>query len=132
VENNRASTQRQYPLVDKAAALGWPAPQIVVVDDDLGLSGVGTVERSGFARLTAEVALGIVGIVLGLEVSRLARNNADWYRLIDLCGLTYTLRRHLSPGAVQRSLAAWPQGHYERGRTACAACPPQWRHPQQG
>jgi DNA invertase Pin-like site-specific DNA recombinase len=91
VENNRESTQRQYALVAKAAALGWPAPQIVVVDEDLGLSGAGTVERSGFARLTAEVALGHVGIVLGLEVSRLARNNADWYRLIDLCGLTDTL-----------------------------------------
>jgi DNA invertase Pin-like site-specific DNA recombinase len=91
VENNRESTQRQYALVDRAAALGWPAQQIVVVDEDLGLSGAGTVERSGFARLTAEVALGHVGIVLGLEVSRLARNNADWYRLIDLCGLTDTL-----------------------------------------
>jgi excisionase family DNA binding protein len=91
VEHNRESTQRQYALVGKAAALGWPAPQIVVVDEDLGLSGAGMVERSGFARLTAEVALGHVGIVLGLEVSRLARNNADWYRLIDLCGLTDTL-----------------------------------------
>jgi DNA invertase Pin-like site-specific DNA recombinase/predicted DNA-binding transcriptional regulator AlpA len=91
VENNRESTRRQYALVGKAATLGWPAPQIVVVDEDLGLSGAGVVERSGFARLTAEVALGHVGIVLGLEVSRLARNNADWYRLIDLCGLTDTL-----------------------------------------
>jgi predicted DNA-binding transcriptional regulator AlpA len=62
-----------------------------VIDEDLGLSGAGIVERSGFARLTAEVALGHVGIVLGLEVSRLARNNADWYRLLDLCGLTDTL-----------------------------------------
>jgi DNA invertase Pin-like site-specific DNA recombinase len=62
-----------------------------VIDEDLGLSGAGVVERSGFARLTAEVALGHVGIVLGLEVSRLARNNADWYRLLDLCGLTDTL-----------------------------------------
>ena len=91
VEHNRESTQRQYALVTKASTLGWPAPRIVVVDEDLGLSGAGVVERSGFARLTAEVALGHVGIVLGLEVSRLARNNADWYRLIDLCGLTDTL-----------------------------------------
>ena len=91
VENNRESTQRQYALVDKASALGWPAAQVVVVDEDLGLSGAGVVERSGFARLTTEVALGHVGIVLGLEVSRLARNNVDWYRLIDLCGLTDTL-----------------------------------------
>ena len=62
-----------------------------MIDEDLGVSGSGIVERSGFARLTAEVALGHVGIVLGLEVSRLARNNADWYRLLDLCGLTDTL-----------------------------------------
>jgi hypothetical protein len=80
VEHNRESTQRQYALVTKASTLGWPAQQIVVIDEDLGLSGAGIVERSGFARLTAEVALGHVGIVLGLEVSRLARNNADWYR----------------------------------------------------
>src|SRR5438477_12080381 len=73
------------------ADLGWPAQQVLVIDEDLGVSGSGIVERSGFARLTAEVALGHVGIVLGLEVSRLARNNADWYRLLDLCGLTDTL-----------------------------------------
>src|SRR5712672_1474207 len=91
VEHNCESTARQYALVTKAAELGWPAQQIVVIDEDLGLSGAGIIERSGFARLTAEVALGHVGIVLGLEVSRLARNNVDWYRLLDLCGLTDTL-----------------------------------------
>jgi len=91
VEHNRESTQRQYALAARATALGWPAQQVVVIDEDLGLSGSGVVERSGFARLTAEVALRHVGIVLGLEVSRLARNNADWYRLLDLCGLTDTL-----------------------------------------
>src|SRR6201997_436290 len=91
VEHNRESTARQYALVTKAAELGWPAQQVLVIDEDLGVSGSGVIERSGFARLTAEVALGHVGIVLGLEVSRLARNNADWYRLLDLCGLTNTL-----------------------------------------
>src|ERR1700761_4868913 len=91
VEHNRESTARQYALVAKAAKLGWPPQQVLVIDEDLGVSGSGIVERSGFARLTAEVALGHVGIVLGLEVSRLARNNADWYRLLDLCGLTDTL-----------------------------------------
>ena len=91
VAHNRESTARQYALVAKAADLGWPAQQVLVIDEDLGVSGSGIVERSGFARLTAEVALGHVGIVLGLEVSRLARNNADWYRLLDLCGLTDTL-----------------------------------------
>ena len=89
VAHNRES--RQYALVAKAAELGWPAQQVLVIDEDLGVSGSGIIERSGFARLTAEVALGHVGIVLGLEVSRLARNNADWYRLLDLCGLTDTL-----------------------------------------
>src|SRR6266571_1343313 len=91
VEHNRESTQRQYALAARATALGWPAHQVVVIDEDLGLSGSGVVERGGFARLTAEVALRHVGIVLGLEVSRLARNNADWYRLLDLCGLNDTL-----------------------------------------
>src|SRR6202790_2166558 len=91
VEHNRESTDRQYALAAKARELGWPADNVMVIDEDLGLSGAGVVERSGFARLTAEVALGHVGLVLGLEVSRLARNNADWHRLIDLCGLTDTL-----------------------------------------
>ncbi len=91
VENNRESTERQYALAGKARELGWPADRIVVIDEDLGLSGSGFVARSGFARLTAEVALAHVGLVLGLEVSRLARNNADWHRLIELGGLTDTL-----------------------------------------
>ena len=91
VEHNRESTHRQYALAARATALGWSQQQVVIIDEDLGISGAGIVERSGFARLTAEVALGHVGIVLGLEVSRLARNNADWYRLLDLCGLTDTL-----------------------------------------
>jgi DNA invertase Pin-like site-specific DNA recombinase len=91
VEHNRESTERQYALVSRARDLGWPEDRIVVIDEDLGLSGSGSVARSGFARLTAEVALAHVGLVLGLEVSRLARNNADWHRLIDLAGLTDTL-----------------------------------------
>jgi DNA invertase Pin-like site-specific DNA recombinase len=91
VEHNRESTDRQYALAGKARDLGWPEERIVVIDEDLGLSGSGSVARSGFARLTAEVALGHVGLVLGLEVSRLARNNAEWYRLIDLAGFTDTL-----------------------------------------
>jgi DNA invertase Pin-like site-specific DNA recombinase len=91
VEHNRESTERQYALATKARELGWPEDRIVIIDEDLGLSGSGSVARSGFARLTAEVALARVGLVLGLEVSRLARNNADWYRLIDLAGLTDTL-----------------------------------------
>ena len=91
VEHNRESTDRQYALAIKARELGWSDDRIVVIDEDLGLSGSGTAVRSGFARLTAEVALGHVGLVLGLEVSRLARNNADWHRLIDLAGISDTL-----------------------------------------
>ena len=91
VEHNRESTARQYALADRACQLGWPSEQVVIVDEDLGLSGSSTDKRSGFARLTSEVALAHVGIVLGLEVSRLARNNADWYRLLELCGVTDTL-----------------------------------------
>lgn len=88
VEHNRESTARQYALGDRAQQLGWPKDNIVIIDDDLGLSGSTTNKRSGFARMISEVALGHVGMILGLEVSRLARNNADWYRLLELCGLT--------------------------------------------
>ncbi len=91
LERNRESTDRQYALVERAVELGWARESVTVIDEDLGLSGSGTAERGGFARLTAEVAFGHVGLVLGLEVSRLARNNADWYRLLDLCGMTDTL-----------------------------------------
>ncbi len=91
VEHNRESTARQYALADRAVELGWPRERIIVIDQDLGLSGASAAQRSGFAQLITAVALGQVGIVLGLEVSRLARNNADWYRLLDLCGMTDTL-----------------------------------------
>ncbi len=91
LEHNGESTKRQYALVDRALEMGWRREQVSIIDEDLGLSGSGVVERSGFAHLAAEVALGHVGIVLGLEASRLARNNAEWYRLLDLCGMTDTL-----------------------------------------
>jgi DNA invertase Pin-like site-specific DNA recombinase len=91
LERNPESTRRQYALVDRAVELGWGRHQVKLVEDDLGLSATGVVDRAGFAHLTAEVALGHVGILLGIEVSRLARNNAEWYRLLDLCGLTDTL-----------------------------------------
>ena len=91
VERNVESTDRQYALVERAVELGWSRPQVEVIDEDLGISGSGSAERAGFERLTSEIALGRVGIVLGLEVSRLARNNADWYRLLDLAGITDTL-----------------------------------------
>ncbi len=91
VERNTESTARQYGLASRAVELGWPASAVRVIDDDLGLSGASAAGRSGFAELAAQVGLGQVGIVLALEVSRLARNNVDWYRLLDLAGMTDTL-----------------------------------------
>ena len=91
VERNVESTDRQYGLVERAVELGFAREQVEVIDEDLGISGSGLSDRSGFARLAAEVALGHAGLVLGLEVSRLARNSADWYRLLDLCGVTDTV-----------------------------------------
>ena len=91
VERNRESTARQYDLVSRAETLGWPRGAVRVIDEDLGVSGASTAGRSGFAELVTKVGLGQVGIVLALECSRLARNNADWYRLLDLAGMTDTL-----------------------------------------
>ncbi len=91
LERNTESTERQYALVERALELGFAREQVVVIDEDLGVSGSGTSERQGFARLAAEVGLGHAGLVLGLEASRLARNNTDWYRLLDLCGVTDTV-----------------------------------------
>jgi DNA invertase Pin-like site-specific DNA recombinase len=91
VVENVESTQRQYALRDRAVAAGWPAERIHVIDNDLGKSGSSAIARDGFQRLVSEVALGQAGIVMGLEVSRLARNSADWHRLIELCSLSGTL-----------------------------------------
>ena len=91
VQHNRESTRRQYKLVDRAVDLGWPKERVQVIDEDLARSGAGSVERDGFTKMTADVALGQVGLILSIEVSRVARNNADWYRLLDLCGVTDTL-----------------------------------------
>src|SRR5258708_464733 len=91
VERNVESTARQYALVERAVHMGWPKTAVTVVDDDLGISGAGLKERPGFARMAVAVALGQVGMVMGLEVSRLARNNVDWHRLMEICGGTDTL-----------------------------------------
>ena len=91
LERNTESTARQYDLVERAAALGWPRGAIRVVDADLGVSGSALGQREGFESLVAEVALGQVGIILALEVSRLARDNTAWYRLLDLAGACDTL-----------------------------------------
>lgn len=85
------STKRQYALRQRAVELGWRAEQITVIDSDLGESGASMVDRDGFRKLVAEVSIGRAGIVLGLEVSRLARNCADWHRLLELCAFNDTL-----------------------------------------
>jgi DNA invertase Pin-like site-specific DNA recombinase len=91
VAEHGESTQRQYALRARAIAAGWPIERIHVIDCDLGKSGSSTTARDGFQQLMSEVALGKAGIVMGLEVSRLARNSADWHRLIELCALSRTL-----------------------------------------
>ncbi len=91
VLENTESTARQYALRERAVALGWPPEQIVIIDQDLGQSGASAVDRAGFQRLVAEVGLGHVGLVMGLEVSRLARSSLDWHHLLEMCSMTGTL-----------------------------------------
>ncbi len=91
VIENTESTQRQYALRQRAIALGWTSDRIIVIDSDLGQSAASATDREGFQRLVAEVGMGRAGIVLGLEVSRLARNSTDWHRLLEICALTNTL-----------------------------------------
>jgi DNA invertase Pin-like site-specific DNA recombinase len=91
VFENTESTKRQYALRQRAVALGWPNEQVHVIDSDLGQSGASGVDREGFKQLITEVGLGRVGVVLGLEVSRLARNNKDWHHLLELCAFADTL-----------------------------------------
>jgi DNA invertase Pin-like site-specific DNA recombinase len=91
VVEHTESTKRQYALKQRAVQLGWRPEQVVVIDSDLGESGASTVDRDGFQKLVAEVSMGRAGIVLGLEVSRLARNSADWHRLLEICAFNDTL-----------------------------------------
>lgn len=91
VRNHRESTERQYALQELARNFGWPVARIVVLDGDLGKSGTSTTDRRDFKTLVTEVSLGKAGAVLAIEASRLARSNADWHRLIEICGITGTL-----------------------------------------
>ena len=91
VFENTESTRRQYALRDRAVALGWPIERVIVIDSDQGQSGASSTDREGFQKLVGEVGVGRAGIVLGLEVSRLARNSSDWHRLLEICALTDTL-----------------------------------------
>ncbi|MBI4708521.1 MAG: recombinase family protein, partial [Candidatus Omnitrophica bacterium] len=90
VYENTESTKRQYDLRQRAVALGWPLERVIVIDQDQGQSGAST-DREGFQKLVSEVGMGHAGIVMGLEVSRLARNSTDWHRLIEICALSDTL-----------------------------------------
>lgn len=91
VFENQESTKRQYALRERAVALGWSIENVIVIDSDLGQSGASAADREGFQKLVTEVGLGRAGIVMGLEVSRLARNSSDWHRLVEICALTQTL-----------------------------------------
>jgi DNA invertase Pin-like site-specific DNA recombinase len=88
VVNHQESTQLQYALVERAVALGWTADRVLVIDDDLGMSATTATARTGFQRLVTEIGLDHVGLVLGIEMSRLARSGKDWYQLIELCALS--------------------------------------------
>ena len=91
VPHNQESTERQYALKDQALALGWPETAIRILDRDLGQSGAQMTDREDFKTLVTDVSMGHVGAVFALEVSRLARSNLDWHRLLELCALTHTL-----------------------------------------
>jgi len=108
VMENVESTKRQYALRGRAIGLGWRDDQIIVIDSDQGESGASASWREGFQHLVSDVGMGRAGIVMGLEVSRLARNNADWHRLLEICALADTLtglpRLRRSCGLVPRYL----------------------------
>ena len=91
LREHQESTARQYALKQRLAALGWPEQRVIVIDDDLGVSGAGKVQRPGFRRLLKLVTEGQVGIVLGLEMSRLARNSKDWHDLFEVCAIFHAL-----------------------------------------
>ena len=110
VERNTESTARQYDLAARARQLGWPPHQVRVVDGDLGISGSVTGQRDAFEGMVAEVALGQVGIILALEVSRLARDNAAWYRLLDLADGRTRALPVLAHGGSVHAMDLGPRG----------------------
>ncbi len=124
VLQHQESTRLQYALADRACQLGWAREQVVVIDDDLGRSAASALDRPGFQRLVAEVGLGHVGLVLGIEVSRLARSCRDWHQLLEMCAVFDTLIADTDGvyrrGQFQRPAFARAQGHDERGGAAPA------------
>ncbi len=136
VFENTESTQRQYALRQNAAALGWPLDRIIVIDTDLGQSGASAADREGFQRLVSEVSLGRAGIVLGLEVSRLARNSMDWHRLLEICALADTLILDedgvYDPAHFNDRLLLGLKGTMSEAELHVLAGAFAGRHPQQG
>ena len=136
VIENVESTKRQYALRGRATVLGWRDDQIIVIDGDQGESGASASWREGFQRLVSDVGMGRAGIVMGLEVSRLARNNADWHRLLEICALADTLILDedgvYDPASFNDRLLLRPQGNHERGRTPRHQGAIARRDPEQG
>jgi DNA invertase Pin-like site-specific DNA recombinase len=91
VLDHQESTRLQYGLVARAQQMGWPEERVLLIDDDLGISAAGSEGRSGFRRLVSEVSLGHVGMILGVEMSRLARSSKDWHQLLEICAIFGTL-----------------------------------------
>ena len=121
VFENTESTKRQYALRQRAVALGWPIERVYVIDSDLGQSGASAADREGFKRLITEVSLGRVGIVLGLEVSRLARNNKDWHQQFPL-GVKGQMISAIQ-GAI-KSEGDWQRANREVNVTKCSSVHP--------
>jgi DNA invertase Pin-like site-specific DNA recombinase len=113
VVGHQESTRLQYALVDRAVALGWQASRVLVIDDDLGKSGSSAAGRAGFQRLVTEITMEHVGLVVGIEMSRLARSGKDWHQLLELCALERVAaggcRWRVRPDRVQRPAGA-PRG----------------------
>jgi hypothetical protein len=133
VIENVESTKRQYALRHRATALGWRDDQIIVIDNDQGESGASAAWREGFQRLVTDVGMGHAGMVMGLEVSRLARNNADWHRLLEICALADTLildedgsRPRAQYLAANRPAGIQDQGDHNRSEPSYSAL--QSRH----
>ena len=135
VIENVESTKRQYALRGRAIALGWRDDQIIVIDNDQGESGASAAWREGFQRLVTDVGMGHAGIVMGLEVSRLARNNADWHRLLEICALADTLILDedgvYDPASFNDRLLLGLKGNHERSRASRSQSQVAWRNPQQ-
>ena len=112
MKHHRESTELQYRLVDRAVRFGWPRERVEIIDEDLGKSGAGASDRSGFQKLIAEIGLGNAGLVVSLDASRLARNNRDWHQLLELCSLFRRPHRRwrtpLQSVPLSRSAAARP------------------------